>query len=520
MDSRRWLIALGAVTAVLAAALVIDLARGGPAAPGGRVFRDWDPARVRSVRIERRGGPAVAFMRDGTGWRLSEPVAAPADPSAVADLFGTLEIMAARRHAGGRVRDPVLSVRVERSGAPAVTLDLARDTGQTDRVWLSRRGEDGRALIDGYLVRALDLAADDLRERRPFRGRLAGVSRIAVAVGTTRVALDGPPWRVGGVRADPDRVTALVSALEQLRAASFLESEPGGAASVTVGTSAKPGATEISVRGRCSGGAAATTPLGPACLPDPGIDAVTSLALGDLVDHRLLAAAPDQVARARISAGDRSITIERAEQAEVVRAWAQRFAAAGGATISAEGLPVVGRVEVDGDGGHEEIEVLRARHGNLAARRAGEPVAFALVDPGAVDPAPRNFRSLDLVSADPTALASARRGGEEIERGELLEEWRALAPPGATVDAAAAEALAATIAALRAVRVAPDQSRRTTRTLTVELAPPPGESAPIRHRLDLAPGPGGGCTVRLDGDPTAFELAPDTCAALQRPWTR
>jgi len=520
VDSRRWLLVLAAMAALLAAALVIDLARGGPRARGGRVFPAWDPARVHAVRIEHPGHPAVVVSRDGSSWRLTEPVSAPADPSAVADLLGTLEIMAARRHASGRVADAALSVRVERSGAPPVTLDLAQGSGQTDRVWLSRRGEDGRVLVDGFLVRALDRSADDLREQRPFRGRLAGASRIEIADHARRVVLEGRPWRIGGVRADPDKVAALVAALERLRAASFLDRAPGGEPTRSIAVVAKPGSSEVVGRGACKDGVAAETPVGPACLPAADLDAITELALGELADRRLLAAAPDEVARARIAAGDRSITIERAEEGEVVRAWAARFtAAASGATIAAEGLPVVGRVEVDADPGREEIDVLRAPGGALAARRAGEPIGFLLADPGAVDPSPGNFRSLDLLSADPTALVSARRGGEHIARGELLEEWRALAPPGATVDAAAAEALASTVAALRAVRVAPDQRRRAWRTLTVELAPPPGDSAPITHRIDLAPGAGGACAVRLDGDPTAFELAPDACAALQRPWT-
>jgi hypothetical protein len=523
VDSRRWLVALGALLALLAAALVGDLLRGGPEARGGRIFPSWDPRRVLALRIERPGRPAIALARDGASWRLREPVSAPADPAAVADLLGSLEIMAARQHAGGRVADPILSVRVERSGEPPVTLDLARDTGKTDRLWISRRGEDGRALIDGYLARALDVSADDLRERRPFHGRLAGVTRILLAAGTRQVVLEGKPWRIDQVRADPDKVNALLAALERLRATSFLDRAPA-VSPTTVGVIGKAGATEIALGGRCEDdGLAATTPLGPVCLPAADADGITSLLLDEraLQDRRLLPRIDHQIDHARISAGDRSITID---DMEVVQAWATRFDAAAdpdAEPVPADGLRVSGRVEIDGvDGAHEQIDVVRTPRGKLAVRRAGEPVAFLLADPGAVDPDPKNYRSLDLISADPTALISAQRDGEEIARGELLEEWRAVSPRGATVDTAAAEALAATVAALRAVRVAPDRSHRATVTLTVELAPPPGESAAIRHRIDLASGATGRCTVRLDGDPTTFELSPDTCAALQRPWTR
>lgn len=526
MDSRRWMVALGGLALALAAALIVDLAGTGAATPGGRVLPDWDPDRVGAVRIEHRGRPAVAVKRDGAGWRLSEPIDAPADPSAVADLLGTLEIMAARRRADGRVADPILSVTVERSGQPAVTLDLAKDEGQTDRVWLSRRGEDRRSLIDGYQARALELTADDLREQRPLHGRLTGASRIEINGPAGVAVLEGPPWRVGGLRADPDRVAALLAGLERLRATSFLATPPPGAAALSIAVVSKTGRSEVVVRGDCPGGegVVAETPLGAVCLPRGQLAGLAVLVgrPDALVDSLLLAAAPDQVRRIHIAAGDREIAIERADRADVVRDWAARFtaAAADERPIPTTGLVATGAVEVDTDGGREELTVLRAPDGRPAVQRAGEPVAFRLSDPSLVDPDPRFFRSLDLLTADPTEVVSLRRGGEEIQRGELLEEWRAVSPAGAEVDAEAAAALAETVATLRAVRVAPGRSGRVHVPIEVELAPPPGESAPVRRRIDLAEGAKGTCTARIDDDPVAFELAPATCAALRRPFLR
>ncbi|HEU5055005.1 MAG TPA: DUF4340 domain-containing protein [Kofleriaceae bacterium] len=520
MDSRRWLIALAALAAALAAALVVDLAGGGRVSPGGRILADWDPSRVAAVHIERPGQPPVVVERDGATWRLTAPVAAPADPLAVADLLGTLEILSARRRAEGAVADPVLSVTVTPSGRTPVTLDLAADSGRTDRVWLSRRGEDRRALIDGYQLRALDLAADDLRERRPFRGRLAGATRIAVG----GAVLEGTPWRIGGVRADPDRVAAVIAALERMRAVSFLASAPNGVPTLTIAVAGKAGASEVKVRGDCQGGgSAATTPLGPACLADDEVRALAGVAGDDgfFIDPRLLAASPDQVTRVRVSAGERSIEVARADQPDVVRDWAARFTTAADRTpIPAADLPVTGMVEVDTEAGREEIAIVRAPGGRPAARRAGEPVAFPLDDPAAADPSPDSFRSLDLLTADPTEVVSLRRGPEHVERGEILEEWRALSPPGRDADPEAAAAIAQAVATLRAVRVAPRRSRGFGPPLAVELAPPPGESAAVTRRVHLADGPGAACTARLDDDPVAFELAPATCAALRRPLVR
>ncbi len=55
MDSRRWLVGLGGVVAVLAALLVVDLVgeEGSGSGEGSRVVPEWDVRGVKEVRIER-----------------------------------------------------------------------------------------------------------------------------------------------------------------------------------------------------------------------------------------------------------------------------------------------------------------------------------------------------------------------------------------------------------------------------------------------------------------------------------
>jgi len=159
---------------------------------------------------------------------------------------------------------------------------------------------------------------------------------------------------------------------------------------------------------------------------------------------------------------------------------------------------------------------LRGRgRGGLLLRRGDEPVSWpvgaqaqTLLTASAV-----RFRVRQLLSVEPYAMCEAKRwrGGrlvEHIERGELLEEWRALVPAGGRVHQPAVAELRQAGSDLRAVRFAAAapgaQHGLTPPRLRVEMTfdPPPvaNSSEPFRHTV-------------------AIGLSPAHCQALRGPWT-
>ncbi|HYU15417.1 MAG TPA: hypothetical protein VEL05_05080, partial [Candidatus Acidoferrum sp.] len=316
-----------------------------------------------------------------------------------------------------------------------------------------------------------------------------------------------------------------------------------------IAVEARGGRSEIAYRGTCPGGAPLVdTPVGRGCLPPAYAPAGLAADPARWVDRRLVGAPIDSVLRVRLERGGRTIAVERAADPDVLRAWLHRWRdAAAGPLVPADRLsPPLATVALDTDGGgREHLMIGRTPEGALGARRDGEPVAL-LLQPWAdahLEPAPHRFHSLDLLSHDPTALrgATARRGErvlEAIERGDTLEEWRAVAPARAQVAAAAVESLRQAVGFLRAETFAAERAQprhglsppRRTIELQFDPAPAadPGQAqGPARpepparpHTIEIGAAiAGGACYARLDRDPAVFELSAARCTALLGPWT-
>jgi Domain of unknown function (DUF4340) len=565
MDSPRWVVALALAAMALAALLVIDLvsSREAPTA-GARIVPEWDARAIRAVRIERDGAPPVRIERlrpsaagagtekasgsgsetgtgSGAGWGIRipgrrEPV--PADPGAVRDLLGTIEILSAIRRDEAALGAPALTLVIERDGAAPIRLLVGGAApGPTDRVWLARADRSGRFLVDGYAVRALDVDLDDLREHRPFRGRTAAATRIELGPSGGATALSGPPWRVelpgGRAAADPRAVSELLEQLDHLRVDRYLR-PPAGAPTRLIAVEARAGRTELAQRGPCPGGAALIdTPAGSGCARLPPALHEPVRDPERLVDRRLVATSIEDVTAIRLERGGRDIAVSRADAPDALRGWLARWrdAAAGPLEPAARLSAPLAAVDIEVEGGaRERLTVSRTGDGRLAARRDGEPVALVLHDwaDSHLDPSPHRFRPLDLLAVEPSALraATARRSGrviEAIERGQTLEEWRAAS--GAAVPLTAVEPLRQAVGFLRAESFSAPAARPVhglsppRRTVELVFDPPPGADKPLRHTIEIgAPAGQNACYARLDRDPTVFELAASRCAALLGPW--
>lgn len=170
------------------------------------------------------------------------------------------------------------------------------------------------------------------------------------------------------------------------------------------------------------------------------------------------------------------------------------------------------------------------------ALRNQEPVYIVLdaaPHAAAIAPvSPLRFRRRALLAREPYALREviARQAGgvvERLERGQLLDEWRVLVPPGATVRPGAVDALRQAVARVRARRFvarAPLPAHRLDpprRSIEAVFDPGPLDTgAPTRHRLELGAGTEHGCLARLDRRGPVFELDRATCDTLRGPWSR
>lgn len=83
--STRSILFLGALAALLVAAVFAELAHERKLAPAP--LTALDPATVERIEVQCTGCRTRKFERDGSGWRMLEPYALPANPDAIARLL-------------------------------------------------------------------------------------------------------------------------------------------------------------------------------------------------------------------------------------------------------------------------------------------------------------------------------------------------------------------------------------------------------------------------------------------------
>ena len=543
---------------------------------------------VRRVVWRRVGQPPLQLQRSSTDYHLPDDARAVVDQVAVRDLLGTLETMTFVRKrtmdsddlARFGLAQPTTSVLVQFADDTQVTLHLGARLDAIDRYWVARSRSGGAELgphaylVDGHLVRALDLRARDLRQRQIFDLFVDHVQSIEIARGANQLSLVGQPPRVrmragpdGLAAADPSAFTALVDQLAELAIARFMD--PGDDAV----TAARGTQTTLHIAVENRGRKLALRDLGP-CPDDPasrlvdatiGVGCVRADALSSLERHldatrALLAQTPlagirplemtlaqpgAPVARLRATgtswawqdAGDGpalEVTavdqwLQLLERASTGRYLLEHELTAQGYQLGPSLLVVETRHP---DQSRHRIELFASAQAWLV-RRDREPGYLVLDRPEptrALLPAtPMRFQRRALLRREPFALREASASGvdgrdEVLLRGALLDDWQVVRPTGRRLRAGVIDDLRE-LGRLRARAFVADtptaaHGLRSPRA-RVRLRFDAGlmDEREHQHEIELGRPLEDGCYARLDGTGPVFTLDRQTCAVLAGPWT-
>jgi hypothetical protein len=164
--------------------------------PKEKVFAALDKAKVKEVAIDNTGSEKVRLVKDGTGWKMAEPFAAPADTTAVDSLVGTLETLQmdevenATSFAEYGLDKPRIAVSVTVEGAPApLRLELGGKLADQSGVYAKVPDKPRVFTIASYVESSLDKKAFDLRDRDLLHVKRDDVKTVEVAGGGTAYAL-------------------------------------------------------------------------------------------------------------------------------------------------------------------------------------------------------------------------------------------------------------------------------------------------------------------------------------------
>lgn len=206
-----------------------------------RAFR-FDPARVDGLIIE-TDGQAIECRHDGRRWRLVRPLAARADPLAIARLLGALQelprgdVLLPPRRGGNPYApyglDAPRATLVLLSGAATNRILIGRRTPLGDGVYVRQSEQAGLVRVDPALLDLLPAGADALRDRALLAGTPAAIDRLDVRgpAGYLQLArAEHNGWRMYqpyAARADAASVGALVEKLLACSVVQFVQDGVG-----------------------------------------------------------------------------------------------------------------------------------------------------------------------------------------------------------------------------------------------------------------------------------------------------
>ena len=200
---------------------------------------------VRDLTLENEHGRFVV-KREGSGWKLVEPMTAPADASVVDGLVAAVADVASTRAVDVDGKPPVASeVGMFGLDRPRATVTLAGDDGTktlelgkrnafNGEVYARVRGTDNVVMVGGGIEFQVGKTLFDLRDKRLLVFEPSEVERLDVLRGDRRlyaiVRENGKPRLLldGGrsVEADALQLSGLTTALSTLRATRFIAEAP------------------------------------------------------------------------------------------------------------------------------------------------------------------------------------------------------------------------------------------------------------------------------------------------------
>jgi len=346
MNNRRMIVRLlMALLLLVGVHFLVDFWRGVPETSRVTAALLDPTVEVSAVNLVFAEAPAVTLVGDGD-WKLTAPVAAPADRKAVmrlldalanapvSDVFSEKELLKlGRTRADFLLEVPRVKVTVVTSGG-CRTIAFGGPTPAGDEVYAAVSGERSVFSVPAEVLSAIDVPLDTLRRKSLFQGDPLTVNAFTLRneKGRHRVfQRDGEGWKSDGEPASDEAVTALLKALADNEAVDFVwprgtsNEVPAVSATMLASYGLDPESSPMAMLGGREGASEritfgkAKTEGGPVyALVDNGTaivtvpPAVASLVSGDydrFFDHRLFPLEPAKIKSLLLSENGRTLAL-------------------------------------------------------------------------------------------------------------------------------------------------------------------------------------------------------------------
>jgi hypothetical protein len=209
------------------------------------ILSELRPTAVTSVQVIPSGALEICADRTNGAWRLTKPIAYPAQPAAIEALLDALQkLTPATRISAAELRGhhdadtefgfetPRLSLVIEAGGQRRQLL-VGNKTPPGDQVFLRVVGMDGAFVADADWLKFIPRSANDWRDTALVDANNRGLDWIVLTNGTKVIELrrdvTNHLWRMirpFPARADTDRITDALQRLQTARVTQFITDDP------------------------------------------------------------------------------------------------------------------------------------------------------------------------------------------------------------------------------------------------------------------------------------------------------
>jgi hypothetical protein len=191
-------------------------------------------ADVKKLTITPADGKKIIFVRDQMNWKITEPIAAPAEAGTVNTLLDELVAMQSTNTTevsdGSGLKSPRYVVDLDADGK-VTTVSIGDKSTVGDRLYVQVKGNPKADLVSSSLLQSLDKPLEEFRDKQLITLAMPQVKYVAIQQPSGKLEaseIDGK-WQVTSpttMPGDEAAITDLIGEITRLRATEFVPGSP------------------------------------------------------------------------------------------------------------------------------------------------------------------------------------------------------------------------------------------------------------------------------------------------------
>jgi hypothetical protein len=189
---------------------------------------------VKGIIITDDQGKRTSIRQEGAGWKMTEPVEAPAVDWQTSDLIRTICDLRSQGRPDATPADtgfdkPVYTIELTDTDGKSTKLVIGNKTGVGDVMYAQINGGEAN-LVDSSLAKQLKTAATDLRDKHLITTATGDIKQIRIVTPGQILSMQktGDKWKLTSpqqIPGDSDLISSLISSITGTEATEFLTND-------------------------------------------------------------------------------------------------------------------------------------------------------------------------------------------------------------------------------------------------------------------------------------------------------